>query len=220
MHRLDLPPPYGQTALHAGGDAFGHACAVATAAGAGTLIWTDRADRVDVAVVLEPADTLAVARQVIFAALNAAADALAVSAPPEKPIAFHWPDAIRFDGGLVGGARLAWPPACGEAEVPDWLVVGIGLRVAVGDSPSNATPPAALMEDGFEDFEVPAFIESFARHLMAALDDWSARGPASQLAHWRLRSPDAPMLGALLGALPGLLAAPTWCDPLTGAIHS
>lgn len=216
MPRLDLPPPYGQMALHAGGDAFGHACAVALAEGAGTLAWSDRADRVDVAVVLEPAETLEVARQVIFSVLNAAADALAVIAPPEKPIAFRWPDAILFDGGLVGGARLAWPAGCGEAEVPDWLVVGIGLRVALGDAPPGVAPPAALIEDGFEDFEVPAFIESFARHLMAALDDWSARGPASQLSQWRQRSVDAPMLEAL----PGLLAVPSWCDKVSGAIRA
>ena len=49
------------------------------------------------------------ARRAFYAGMAALADALAAHAPPEKPIAFDWPDAIRVDGGLVGGARLAWP---------------------------------------------------------------------------------------------------------------
>ena len=58
---------------------------------------------------LEPEEPLRTARRAFYAGMVALADALAVHAPPEKPIAFDWPDAIRVDGGLVGGGRLAWP---------------------------------------------------------------------------------------------------------------
>ena len=39
-----------------------------------------------------------------------------------------WPDAIRVDGGLVGGGRLAWPKGADENEPPDWLVFGAMIR--------------------------------------------------------------------------------------------
>jgi len=41
---------------------------------------------------------------------------------PKKPIAIDWPDAIRIDGGLVGGGRLGWPTGAADIDVPAWLV--------------------------------------------------------------------------------------------------
>ena len=107
--RLDLPPPFRAVALREVGDAFVHATRIAADAGAGTLVHVGRFDLAEFAVVLEPEEPLRTARRALYAGLTALADALAAHAPPEKPISFDWPDAIRVDGGLVGGARLAWP---------------------------------------------------------------------------------------------------------------
>src|SRR5437879_3614959 len=75
------------------------------------------------------------ARRAVYAGMAALADALAVYAPPEKPIAFDWPDAVRVDGGLVGGGRLAWPAGAAEDDVPAWLVFGAMIRtVAMGEA--------------------------------------------------------------------------------------
>src|ERR1700758_908888 len=93
----DLPPPYTSVALREAGDAFAHACALAPVQGAGTLVWVRRYDLVECAVVLEPAEPLGTSMQVIFAGMNALADALASLAPPEKAIEMDWPDAVRFD---------------------------------------------------------------------------------------------------------------------------
>ena len=81
--------------------------------GAGTLVYVGRFDLAEFAVVLEPDEPLRTARRAFYAGMAALADALAAHAPPEKPIAFDWPDAIRVDGGLVGGGRLAWPDGAG-----------------------------------------------------------------------------------------------------------
>ena len=70
------------------------------------------------------------ARRALYTGLCALGDALAALAPPEKPMSFDWPDAIRVDGGLVGGVRLAWPPAADEDAPPAWLVFGAMIRVA------------------------------------------------------------------------------------------
>lgn len=213
MTTLDLPPPFDLTVLPGRADAFAHACAVAAARGAGHLVWAERADVIDCAVVLEPAETLAVARQVMLAGLIAAADALAVESPPEKPLAFAWPDALLFDQGLVGGVRLGWPEGCGEAEAPEWLVLGLTLRL-YGEAGEGA-PAAALAEEGFPDLEAGLFVESWARHLMVALDEWSARGPEAVRARWAQRWDG---VGGTEAA--ALLAAPSWRDAATGRVRA
>ena len=125
---LDLPPPFQLVTLREVGDAFAHARDIAADAGAGTLVYVGRFDLAEFAVVLEPEEPLSAARRSFYAGIHALGDALLAQAPPERPITFKWPDAIHVDGGLVGGARLAWPPEADEDEPPDWLVFGAIIR--------------------------------------------------------------------------------------------
>ncbi len=175
---LDLPPPFRLVTLREVGDAFAHAASIAAEAGAGTLVHVGRFDLEEFAVVLEPEEPLNGARRAFYAGLVALADALAAHAPPERPISFDWPDAVRVDGGLVGGARLAWPPGCKENEPPAWLVFGAMIRtVAMGEEEPGLRPlSAALEQEGFDDLGSGALVESFARHLMVAFDAWQESG--------------------------------------------
>jgi Biotin/lipoate A/B protein ligase family len=233
---LDLPPPFRLVTLREVGDAFAHAIAVAAKAGAGTLVHVGRFDLAEFAVVLEPEEPLRTARRALYAGLAALADALAVHAPPEKPIAFDWPDAIRVDGGLVGGAQLAWPPGADESEPPQWLVFGAMIRtVALGDEEPGLRPLAAALEDeGFDDLGSGRLVESFARHLMVAIDTWQERGfgevAKNYLARLELESGvrrDLDDAGDLVvrsigkaeatrRSLVRALAQPSWLDPVTG----
>src|SRR3954462_8485945 len=115
---LDLPPGYTLVALRELGDAFAHGCDIAAEAGAGTLVWVRRYDLVEFAVVLEPGEPVGSARRAFFAGMNAVADAIAAQCPPERQVSCDGPDAIRFDGGVRGGARLGWPKHCAEDAVP------------------------------------------------------------------------------------------------------
>jgi len=175
---LDLPPGYTLVALRELGDAFAHGCAIAAEAGAGTLVWVRRYDLVEFAVVLEPDEPLESARRGLFAGMNAVADAIAAHCPPEREVNFDWPDAVRFDGGLLGGARLGWPEDCAEDEVPAWLVFGVILRAAdmAHVEELQAASGVSLLSEGFEMIDTDAIIESFARHLMTAFDQWNERG--------------------------------------------
>src|SRR6266536_1675927 len=84
----------------------------------------------------------------------------------------------RVNGGLVGGARLAWPERADENEPPAWLVFAVMIRtVALGDGEPGLRPlSAALEEEGFDDLGSGRLVESFARHLMVALDAWQEQG--------------------------------------------
>jgi hypothetical protein len=177
--RLDLPPPFRQVTLREVGDAFAHAINVAAEEGAGTLVHVGRFDLAEFAVVLEPEESLRTARRAIYMGMCALGDALAANAPPEKTIHFDWPDAIRIDGGLVGGGRLAWPPSANEDEPPAWLVFGAMIRlVAMGEGEPGLRPLAAALDDeGFSDLDGRVLVESFTRHLMAAVDTSREKGP-------------------------------------------
>jgi hypothetical protein len=175
---LDLPPPFRLVTLREIGDAVAHATAIAVDAGAGTLVHVGRFDLAEFAVVLEPDEPLRQARRAFNAGATALAEALAVHAPPEKPMAFDWPDAIRVDGGLVGGVRLMWPAGAVESEPAPWLVFGAMIRlVALGTDEAGLHPLSAALEDeGFDGLGSDRLVESFARHLMNAIDTWQDKG--------------------------------------------
>ena len=132
-------------------DAFAHAIDIAEASGAGTLTYVGRFDLAEFAVVLEPGEPLRTARRAFYAGMVALTDALRAYAPPNKEVAIDWPDAIRIDGGLVGGGRLGWPQSAKEDEPPRWLVFGAMIRtIAMTDGETGVHPLAsALDQEGF-----------------------------------------------------------------------
>lgn len=242
---LDLPPMFQAVVLREHRDAFEHARAIATQEGAGTLVWVRRFDTVEFAVVLEPEESLASARRAIYAVMNAAADALAMHCPPERPVGFTWPDTILFDGAIVGGARLAWPEGAVEDQTPDWLVAGVILRLTVpltattasGASPFDVsgTIGTSLELEGFEMLDGAALIGSFARHLMLYIDQWQALSFKPVAERYLAALPEEKLVrrgidgnGDLLirklkstaaperRALAPALATPGWLDPETG----
>jgi hypothetical protein len=231
---LDLPSVFRLITVREAGDAFTHATMKLLDKSAGTLVWARRFQLAEFAVVLEPSEPLAQARLVFFAAMNALADTLAVHCPPEKPVAFEWPDTLLLDGGVLGGGRLSWAD-CGEDDVPDWLVFGAMVRTAgYGDiEPGRWKRGVALAEEGIWDVQPAEIVESFARHLMSALHNWSEFGPRHEIGRWMERLQKITGTRAYLDergnlceavgrakpetrAFAQALATPSWLDPETG----
>jgi hypothetical protein len=235
---LDLPPPFRLVSLREVGDSFAHAMRVAPREGAGTLVHVGRFDLAEFAVVLEPEEPLRSARRALYAGLAALADALAVHAPPERALTLDWPDAVHIEGGLVGGARLGWPPRASEDKPPDWLVFAAMIRtVAIGEEEPGLRPlSSALDEEGFDTLVSDRLVESFARHFMTAIDTWQAHGFTEIAKSYLARLAPAPGVrrdiaedGDLLVRRPsqrepqrlsliGALRRPSWLDPATGLI--
>ncbi|MDA9526991.1 MULTISPECIES: biotin/lipoate--protein ligase family protein [unclassified Bradyrhizobium] len=231
-----MPPPFTLVRLRESGDAFAHACRIAPEAGAGTLVYVGRFDLAEFAVVLEPAEPLRSARRAFYAGMVALADALSAYAPPSKPITINWPDAVRIDGGLVGGGRMGWPFAADEDAPPPWLVFGAMIRtVAMNDDDPGVHPLAsALDQEGFGEAGAAQITESFARHLMLALDGWRVDGFDSVARDYLARMPRerqtvqriddrGDVLTRRIGTdrvqrsdLVQALATPSWLDPALG----
>jgi biotin-(acetyl-CoA carboxylase) ligase len=184
---IELPPPFRLVTLREAGDAVAHARRHAAELGAGTLVSVGRFDVAEFAVVLEPDEPHASSWRVLYAAMVALARAMAAIAPPHKPIAIEWPDAIRVDGGLVGGGHLVAPEDADAVAPPPWLVFGAVIRLAsIPDNDFAASPRAvaleetALEDEGFgEAGGANRLLEAFARHLMRVLDRWRDDGFAA-----------------------------------------
>jgi hypothetical protein len=233
---LDLPPLFRLVTLREAGNAFAHAQSIASKAGAGTLVRVGRFDLVEFAVILEPDEPLWSARRILYAGMLALRNALATHAPPQRPITFGWPDAIRVDGGLIGGAQLAWPTGSDEHEAPEWLVFGGMLRWSARDESDAGLRPdgTTLLREGFEDVDSNRLIENCARHLLLAIDGWQptafgtvARSYVRHLDHENGAMPVIDDNGDLLvgqrngqepvrHSIVHALAVPSWLDPLTG----
>lgn len=233
---IHLPPPFTLVRLRESGDAFAHACRIAPESGAGTLVYVGRFELAEFAVVLEPAEPLRSARRAFYAGMVALTDALRAYAPPSKSIAIGWPDAVTVDGGLVGGGRMGWPFAADEDAPPPWLVFGAMIRtVAMNDNDPGVHPLAsALDQEGFGEAGAAQITESFARHLMLALDGWRVDGFDSVARDYLTRVPRerqtiqriddcGDVLTRRIGTdmiersdLVQALATPSWLDPALG----
>jgi len=236
LEPIDLPPPFTLVRLRESRDAFTHALDIAEASGAGTLVYVGRFDLAEFAVVLEPNEPLRTARRAFYAGMVALTDALRAYAPPNKSVSIDWPDAIRIDGGLVGGGRLGWPTPAEEDEAPPWLVFGAMIRtVAMTDQEPGVHPLAsALEQEGFGEAGAVQVTENFARHLMLAIDAWQIDGFGSlareflgRLSRERQVSRRIDGNGDLLvhrigtdkierHKLMEALAVPSWLDPKLG----
>ena len=234
---LDLPPPFTLVTLREVGDAFAHAVEIAPEQGAGTLTYVGRFDLAEFAVVLEPDEPLRTARRTLHLGMVALTDALLSYAPPERLVEIEWPDAIRVDGGLVGGGRIRWPQDAREDEPPAWMVFGAMIRtVSMSDTEPGLNPlSAALEEEGFTDLTSAALVESFARHLMVHNDAWLEYGFPMVAKEYVQRLPrgsgkglrreideNGDLLARRMGKvdverrkLAPLLDAPSWLDPNT-----
>jgi biotin-(acetyl-CoA carboxylase) ligase len=207
----DLPSLFEPVvALREGGDALSRAVELAPARGAGTLVWVRAYARVEAAVVLEPEMPLGPARLAFHAAANALADALSALAPPEAGVALRWPGTAVVNLGECGSVRLASPPGAAEDAVPDWLVVGMELRLAfpAGHETGHTPDRTSLEEEGFDGIGPAELTAAWARHLMAGLDEWQARGPQRVAERYLARLLDE-------AGTPGLRRG---IDPATGAL--
>jgi biotin-(acetyl-CoA carboxylase) ligase len=236
LEPIKLPPPFTLERLRESGDAFRHAINIAEGSGAGTLVYVGRFDLAEFAVVLEPSEPLRTARRAVYAGMLAVANALRAYAPPNKQVTIEWPDAVHLDGAMVGGGRLGWPIQAQEDEPPLWAVFGAMIRtVAMTDREPGVHPLAsALQEEGFGEAGAVQVLESFARHLMLAIDAWQTDGfglverdylsrlpPESQMV--RRIDENGDLLLRRIGSdkierreLRAALAAPSWLDPKLG----
>lgn len=184
-----LPPAYNLVALDREVAAFERAVRAAPRGlDDGTVYWTDRADRLELAVVLEPEAEAGPTLEAVYVLTVATGDALGALLPPAKPVAYAWPGHVLLDGASLGRVRAALAPVAGEAGVPPWLVLGLELAVGpLGEDPGLTPERTSLAEEGAGDVTVAALTEAVARHFLHWTGRWLDDGLAPVRAAWNRR---------------------------------
>ena len=146
--------------------------AAALGTDAGLVVWADRADALEAAVVLAPEHPLGRAIGVVFAFANAMGDAIGALGPPEVAVHCVWPGGLKLNGADFGRLTAAASTHAPEA-VPDWLVVGAEVRYLPDGSGPEST---CLAEEGCEDVTPPRLLESWARHSLVWINTFEDEG--------------------------------------------
>ncbi len=147
-------------------------------AGAGDLFWSRAQDVLDVGVVLEPEVCAARSMQMLFAAMVAFADSFGAIGPPEVGIFYRWPNEMLINAGKVGVGRVGLP-AGDDNDVPDWMVVGLRVQIQPGHlapEPGHDLLNTSLWDEGAGEVDRTMLVESFARHLLTWINNWSDAG--------------------------------------------
>ena len=231
MQYPELPPLFDLKPLSPGEDPFDVASAAAQAgdAGAGDVFWSQRLDRIELAVVLEPDNPVRDSLMMLPLAMVAFGDALGAIGPPVLAVHFRWPDAVEVNGGFVGGFRIAMAEVANDDEVPDWLVVSFSIAVQMDlmdDAPGQRADETTLYDEGCGEITVDDLTESFARHFLTWINRWQEEGFEPVRLAWlvRLKQPEAgagedaaPKLN--LDALGGLLCEGSETRALSEALQ-
>lgn len=171
MPSPDLPPAYDLVRLESEIGAFERAVRAAPRGlDDGTIYWSERTDRLDMAVVLEPDAPAATVLQAVYVLTVATGDALEVLLPPVAAVAFAWPSHILLDGASLGRVRVALAPTAAPEGAPPWLVLGVSLAC-----------PAA------REVTVPALLQCTARQFLRWTGRWLDDGLTPVRDAWNRR---------------------------------
>ncbi len=154
----------------------GRAGRAAAAGGTGNL---------SLSVLLRPREPAREAGQWSLLAGVALAEALTPYLPDPAALRLKWPNDVLLNGGKLAGILV--DSAAGADGALDWLVIGIGVNLAV--APAVPGRPVACLAD----VAVPPAPEAFAPALLARLWHWgeqrAAHGFAPLRAAWLARAP-------------------------------
>ncbi len=183
MHQADptFPPLLRGIGVKGQPEPFERACADAVAgeAAAGHVYWGRSTSDVRLAIVLEPEVGAAQSLQMLLALMVAFGDAFGSIGPPEVGVFYRWPSGLIVNDAVVGGMRAALPKDIGEGDVPDWLVVGLDIRLSRTErdlEPGHDLGHTTLEDEGCGDLTRTQLVESVCRHFLVWVHTWNEDG--------------------------------------------
>lgn len=223
MQYPQLPPLLSLKPLAPGDDPFDVAVAAARSGEgeAGYFYWSQRLDRIELAIVLEPESPVAQSLTMLPLAMVAFGDALGAIGPPVLAVHFRWPDAVEVNGGFVGGFRVAAAETGSSEDIPDWLVISFGIAVQMDltdDAPGRKVSATTLFDEGCGDITVDELTESFARHFLTWMNRWQEEGFEPVRLAWWARQKQTEDAKRDIDSLGGLRCEGTETQPLTQAL--
>ena len=180
-----LPPAYDLVVIAGERDAFDRACELARRrVEDGLLVWNERRDRLELAVVVEPEAPLEESLRALPVFVLAVGDALGAFTAPALPLALRWPATVLVDGGELARIRCAWD---GNGGAPAWLVLGVEAAVHEPEEPGRMPDRFTLEGAAGEPVPLARVVEQIARQFLLWVDRWQREGFAPVARAWNQR---------------------------------
>ena len=156
-------------------DVFAKAIAVAGKSETGTVLYSENPEYVEVAIILSPEVPKIKCNQMLYILMVAAGDAIGALAPPEVAVTYAFPGFIFLNRGEAGFVKIEVAPSTDDKSIPDWMVVGLKLRlnnnIEINEHEINADI-TSLADEGGGYVSRTRAIESLSRHFLAWVSQW------------------------------------------------
>lgn len=160
-------------------DVFAKAIAVAGKSETGTVLYSENPEYVEVAIILSPEVPKIKCNQMLYILMVAAGDAIGALAPPEVAVTYSFPGFIFLNRGEAGFVKIEVAPSTDDKSIPDWMVVGLKLRlnnnIEINENEINADV-TSLADEGGGYVSRTRAIESLSRHFLAWVSQWEDEG--------------------------------------------
>jgi BirA family biotin operon repressor/biotin-[acetyl-CoA-carboxylase] ligase len=174
-----LPPILTPIPVVNGIDVFAKAIAVAGKSETGTVLYSENPEYVEVAIILSPEIPKIKCNQMLYIMMVASGDAIGALAPPEVAVTYAFPGFIFLNRGEAGLVRVEIAPSNDDQSIPDWMVVGLKLRlnnnIEINENEINADV-TSLADEGGGYVSRTRAIESLSRHFLAWVSQWEDEG--------------------------------------------
>jgi biotin-(acetyl-CoA carboxylase) ligase len=174
-----LPPILTPIPVVNGIDVFAKAIAVAGKSETGTVLYSENPEYVEVAIILSPEIPKIKCNQMLSIMMVASGDAIGALAPPEVAVTYAFPGFIFLNRGEAGLVKVEIAPSNDDQSIPDWMVVGLKLRlnnnIEINENEINADV-TSLADEGGGYVSRTRAIESLSRHFLAWVSQWEDEG--------------------------------------------
>ncbi|MDG1466325.1 MAG: biotin/lipoate--protein ligase family protein [Alphaproteobacteria bacterium] len=174
-----LPPILTPIPVVNGIDVFAKAIAVAGKSETGTVLYSENPEYVEVAIILSPEIPKIKCNQMLYIMMVASGDAIGALAPPEVAVTYAFPGFIFLNRGEAGLVKVEIAPTNDDQSIPDWMVVGLKLRlnnnIEINENEINADV-TSLADEGGGYVSRTRAIESLSRHFLAWVSQWEDEG--------------------------------------------
>lgn len=183
MRQITLPPLF--TGLATGGDPVSVAREAALkGCDAGLVVYRLDGDQMQAAIVFAPDVALRKAMAILPICGIGFQNALGALAPPEVAVHLDWTGALRLNGAICGALRALCSTNDPAAE-PDWLIIGLDLRIWPNSEETGHTPDqTALVAEGCADVDVAELLEAWVRHTLVWINRWQEDGNEPAHKEW------------------------------------
>ena len=174
-----LPPILTPIPVVNGIDVFAKAIAVAGKSETGTVLYSENPEYVEVAIILSPEIPKIKCNQMLYIMMVASGDAIGALAPPEVAVTYAFPGFIFLNRGEAGLVKVEIAPSNDDQSIPDWMVVGLKLRlnnnIEINENEINADV-TSLADEGGGYVSRTRAIESLSRNFLAWVSQWEDEG--------------------------------------------